>query len=730
MTTTNSGPAKPMNDRLYELLPVIYRQRDAEVGEPLRQLLGLIADQVDMIEGDIAHLYENWFIETCDDWVVPYIADLIGDRAAGTAGPQPSSPILSGRREVADALRFRKHKGSLWLLEQLAEAVTAWPARAVELSRGLAQMQPIDHLRPRRGGTIDLRSAGDLDLLGGAFDPASHAVDVRAIGSDRSLGAYDTNNVAVYVWRLSIYPVTRTVAYCLEEAGDHCYTFSILGNDTPLYRLPVPDPEPEDIADEVNLPVPLRRRALERRVVVDGVERIQASESCYGIGKSVAIWAPNWAGLGPDEPIPPSRIIPADLSDWRFRPPHGHVAVDPELGRLAFPPTQLPNEDVKVSYHYAFGWELGGGEYERPLATPSEARIYRVGDGADFDTIGHALARWRDDGYVQGVVEVEDNGIYEEPLDIRIGEGQSLEIRAANRCRPVIDLLDWHAGRPDALRIEGAAGSRFALDGLTVTGRGLEFHGTFDAVEIRHCTLVPGWSNETGGRLRRPDEPSIAMVNVSAHLVIERSILGAIHATQDDVTIDPIAVEISDSIVDATSDAVPAIGTSDGAIAPIALCARRVTFLGHVHVHAVELAENSIFADHVKVARRQFGCMRYCYVAPNSRTPPRYYCQPDLAEKSAEEGERAEHLNEEERHALRHAEQLRLVPRFESMHYGEPSYCRLAADCAEEIRRGAEDRSELGVFHDLFEPQRAANLRARLADSVPAGVEVGIVFAS
>jgi hypothetical protein len=728
MTTTNNGPGR--NDRLYELLPVIYRQRDAEVGEPLRQLLGLIADQVDLIEGDITHLYENWFIETCDDWVVPYIGDLIGDRAAGAADPQPGSRSLSARREVADAIRFRRRKGSLWVLQQLAEAVTAWPARAVELSRRLARMQPIDHLRLRQGGTIDLRSAEDLDLIGGIFDQASHSIDIRAIGSERSFGAYNMDKVALYVWRLPVYPVTRTVAHCLEETGDHCYTFSILGSDSPLYRLPIPDPEPEDIVGEANLPVPLRRRALERRVVVDGVERIQASENCYGIGKSVAIWAPKWAGVGENEPVPPSRVIPTDLSDWNFRPPHGHIAVDPELGRLVFPPTQLPDEDVKVSYHYAFGWEVGGGEYERSLTTPNEARIYRVGEGADFASIGQALARWQEDCCPRGVVEVVDNGIYQEPFDIGLGANQSLEIRAANRRRPVIDLLDWHAGRPDAFRVEGAAGSRFALDGLLLMGRGLEFRGTFDAVTIRHCTLVPGWSDEARGRSRRPAEPSVAMVNVSARLVIDRSILGAIYAIQEDVTIDPVAVEISDSIVDATSDGEPAIGTSEGAVAPVALTARRVTFIGHVHVHTVELAENSIFADHVKVARRQFGCMRYCYVAPNSRTPPRYYCQPDLAEKALEEGELSEHLSAEERRALRHTEQLRLAPRFETTHYGEPAYCRLAADCAEEIRRGAEDRSELGVFHDLFEPQRAANLRARLADSVPAGVEVGIVFAS
>jgi hypothetical protein len=41
------------NDRLYELLPVIYRQRDLEVGTPLQQLLGAIAAQVELVENGV-----------------------------------------------------------------------------------------------------------------------------------------------------------------------------------------------------------------------------------------------------------------------------------------------------------------------------------------------------------------------------------------------------------------------------------------------------------------------------------------------------------------------------------------------------------------------------------------------------------------------------------------------------------------------------------------------------
>ena len=66
-----------MGDRLYELLPTVYRIRDAEQGYTLRALLAVMEQELDTVEEDIAQLYRNWFIETCDEWVVPYIGDLL-----------------------------------------------------------------------------------------------------------------------------------------------------------------------------------------------------------------------------------------------------------------------------------------------------------------------------------------------------------------------------------------------------------------------------------------------------------------------------------------------------------------------------------------------------------------------------------------------------------------------------------------------------------------------------
>src|ERR1700756_4000764 len=82
----NMSAATDRIDRLYDLLPIVYRMRDFEQGEPLHALLQVIGEQVSVVEDDIARLYDNWFIETCDDWVVPYIADLIGYEPVHEAG--------------------------------------------------------------------------------------------------------------------------------------------------------------------------------------------------------------------------------------------------------------------------------------------------------------------------------------------------------------------------------------------------------------------------------------------------------------------------------------------------------------------------------------------------------------------------------------------------------------------------------------------------------------------
>src|SRR6185312_3579389 len=167
----------PRIDRLYALIPDIYKMRDADEKYPLQALLRVIAEQTNLLEDDITQLYENWFIETAADWAVPYIADLIGYQQVLAASESSSlaqgsalQRFLVPRREVANTIRYRRGKGKLALLELLAQDVAGLPARAVEFFKLLGWNQNINHLHLERARLADVRLMEDLDLIGGPYE--------------------------------------------------------------------------------------------------------------------------------------------------------------------------------------------------------------------------------------------------------------------------------------------------------------------------------------------------------------------------------------------------------------------------------------------------------------------------------------------------------------------------------------------------------------------------------
>jgi hypothetical protein len=752
-------------DRLYELLPVIYRQRDAEQGQQLQTLLHVIAEQMKVVEDDISQLYENWFIETCQDWVVPYIGDLVGYQVVHEAGEpgevttvegQLRNKILIPRRDVAHTIRDRRAKGTLALLEQLAMDAAGWPARAVEFYTLLGCFQNINSLHLKRGRTVDLRDGDALDRIDGPFDELAHTVDVRRIVSHRSIGRFNIPSVGLFVWRLKVYSVTNTRARHKRELGQGAFTFSILGNDSPLYTKPIPKPDSQRFSDELNFPAAILRRNFERDVKRAQDQKKPVSDY-YGEEKSLFIWTArveqaqqpgsqqqehSQRTSGGWEPVTLDRIIAADLTDWQYQPEEDKVAVDPVLGRIAFAPNYGPRGGLRVLYHYAFSADIGGGEYNRPLFQPAKYKLFNVSKESDINSIEKALEEWKkwkarnppsdpdNPEPRHAIIEITDSGVYiERQLSISLGKNESLQIRAANRKRPVIDLTEVKPDRTGSLVLQGitgTAGSRLTLDGLLIFGWEIEITGPLAELAIRHCTLVPGWDLESDCIPKRADQPGLTLTNTDACVIIEHSILGSIEVNKDEVRQEPISIKISDSILDAANNE-EALSTSDRPkrIAHAKLATLRTTVLGKILVHAIELAENSIFTGLVRVARSQVGCMRFCYVPDESRTPRRYNCQPDLVKQAVD---RDDTIPATEKAAERQHEIDRVEPVFNSVHYGIPTYCQLADACADEIKRGADDESEMGVFHDLFQLQRAANLRARLDEYTPAGMEAGIIY--
>src|SRR5215207_2122329 len=90
---------------LYRLLPPIYQEYDTKENNVLQEFLKIIASQAAAIRQDIDNLLKNFFISSCDEWAIPYIADLIAAKVV------PNSS-LNSRLDVQNTIRWRKAKGT------------------------------------------------------------------------------------------------------------------------------------------------------------------------------------------------------------------------------------------------------------------------------------------------------------------------------------------------------------------------------------------------------------------------------------------------------------------------------------------------------------------------------------------------------------------------------------------------------------------------------------------
>ena len=384
---------QPARERLYSLVPSIYRVRDAAQGEPLRALLAVIEAELDILETDIDALYDNWFIETCDEWVVPYIADLLDVRELYAESTRTYGQV-ERRAFVANTLAYRRRKGTTPVLEQLVRDVTGWRARAVEFFERLATTPNLNSGR-RVAATVSLRKNKRPELLGNKpFEQnVAYTPEVRRIATGR--GRYNVPNIGLFVWRLQSYPLeqVRPGSICPSVKG--VYSFNPLGLDAPLFNTPETETEITQLAEEIHVPGKLRHQSLRaelqkrRQDLAEGKAPDLSGD--FGIDPVIKIFingksgklqqiAPEHiliANLGTEKPKEPENIepeVPQRLDNaWQL--PAGErqferngqsykVAVDPELGRLAFPPKALPRK-VYVSYAYGFSGDIGGGPYDR-----------------------------------------------------------------------------------------------------------------------------------------------------------------------------------------------------------------------------------------------------------------------------------------------------------------------------------------------------------------------------
>jgi hypothetical protein len=231
---------------------------------------------------------------------------------------------------------------------------------------------------------------------------------------------------------------------------------------------------------------------------------------------------------------------------------------------------------------------------------------------------------------------------------------------------------------------------------------------------VTHCTLVPGFALNPDGSPQKAYAglPALLVESTGLQVVALRSILGGIGINGQSTA------SLTDCVVDATDPAGVAYVASIDAgtkrpVAGGALTLAGCTVVGKVYASLLSLVSDSLFeaalstADQAGTpplwaARKQEGCVRFSYLPAGAITPRQFKC----------------------------VLQGPNVPRplFYSLRYGEPSYAKYSPSTDDAIRRGADDSGEMGVFHFVLAPLRETDLRVRMREYLPVGLEFGIFY--
>jgi hypothetical protein len=725
-------------DQIYKLLPAVYRIRDADIATqsragldptdqqelkallatsgplpasdaarleelkdkaqrgPLKSLMAILAEQVEALEESLLQSYDDLYIETCQEWVVPYIGDLVGVQGLWDS-PDGS---FSLRAAIADTISNRRRKGTVPALETLAHDVTGWDARAVEYFQLLATTQFMNHIRPGNLSFADVRKA-NWQMLGTPFDASAHRADVRNI--EKRLGKYNIPNIGIFLWRIAEQRLESSPALPVDKWR---FCFDAIGRDTQLFTKPATEQGSSQRATPLNVPMPINRWMM-----------LANKYSYYGARLSIYIDDSSWLSPPGD-----SDICVCDLSDkldasgnvtgWAHQP-QNVIGIDPVLGRIAFPAKLPPPENVHVDYCYGFMTSMGGGSYSRP-GTGAGTPDITIRIPADKPTIQAALDYAATELAGQknsATIEISNNEYFLETPNVVLGEGKTVELRGKDGNRPVLVLSG------DML-ITGDDSSVFQIDGLLIAGGSVVIPKTtltgvpnlLSELQISNCTLAPCDIPNIISVSKQVAVPRIRVEAVDVSLTIDSSILGSMRS------VEASTCTLTNSIVDAQSEVEIAFAALDSAGPGAALIVTNCTIIGKVHSKEIVLASNTIFvagtadidswAAPVIADQLQQGCVRFSYVPANSRVPRRYRCQPVDDDPTP------------------------VFPAFTSLKFGDPAYCQLAQQSGPEILEGADDQSEMGVFHDVHQPQRIGNLRISLQDYLRFGLQAGVFYAS
>lgn len=495
--------------KLWNLLPAVYRALDSESAEPgpLRETVNRIAAQAAIVRRSIDRMWEDQSIESCDDWVIPYIGDLLATNLVACLDARGQ------RIDVAKTIYYRRRKGTVGLLEELASDIADSDARVVEFFRRLGRTRhnfdppiglvpfwssasdPVQpavieglagaYTRTPMGGYADLRHAYGASKAHKAFDEYAHTADFRC--GRQSVGWHNTPKLGSFLWWLKAYTVRATTPV-LDASCAGQYTFDPTGREIPLFAKSQRSAERFGehwiSPDEWELPVPISNLLFK---------------------------------LQPDQLYPGSLEVREGSTTTYSRMALDRVALNPERGRFRLQGVPPADNTVRGVYSYGFGSEIGAGPYDQRLQSARlpdlPTPVTQVSDaGPALSTATAALP-------ATASIAINDSLTYDAPADL-VGV-DSVVIAGKNNERPVIR---WTAKPRPLWTITGKPGATLVLQGLYLAGADLLLSGDFESVLIRCCTLDPGTA---GDRATPPTLFATAVDGVPlapTHLFVEATI--------------------------------------------------------------------------------------------------------------------------------------------------------------------------------------------------------------
>lgn len=749
-TRADDGFERHYAEKLWSLIPEVYRHEDGVAAQPgqLRALVEIIAAEAATARRSIDRLWTDTRIDEADDWAIPYIGSLVGARLVNVLNR------AGQRASVKRAIYYRLRNGTRALLETLADDIADWDAVASEAFKRLFRtMHLLDGPLPT--GTItgspqwgfpDLRSARVGDIIDGPFNDLSHRPDFRRISGFR--GRYNIPKVNLHLFRHYAFALRNVTPVELDPTR---WTLDPSGRDVALYQRGGAPGEECRLRREWEVRGPLDCRRLNAASFVPSIDDAPPGmesdlELLYGrlfpteaalmhlatalqpnitlpqnapilLSGSITDDCPKRNLLpggdpatlslalavddDPDvDPAGPERVYGADLSTWAdglTLPAWAEIFVDPDTGRVLLESAPAGDDRLQARLHYygAF-WPVGAGSHDRSAYL----------EPSGFTTIGNTTPNFATDR--SGTQRIGDSATYRPTLagGGAIAVDGHWRLEAANGERPYVAMTEAGGSVTISPVNDGAV---LEIDGIwlallaggagTATTR-LILDGAWSLVRFSNVTLDPG--GELAALPGDPPglQPAVILEAAGAvdRLVFDRCVTGPIEEVVN--AVDPCSasqIVICDSIVMGQP--------GDAAIQArnAALHIERSTVFGDIVAGRLD-ADHLLADGRLLVEDAQGSCVRFSAAIAHG-TPNAIDGYESIFYQDALPG------------AL-----------FVSRRFGDAALAQLRRTAPDEIRRGGENRTEIGVYNRALAPIKHDDLRAKTAEHMPINAIAQFVF--